>query len=85
MKRKIGMEWKLCGIIVAIAAGLLAFAVPAWTQEKPADNMQIMMDKIKADMKLFVAANMELTETEAKAFGRSTSSTRKTWGGSTSA
>jgi hypothetical protein len=68
MKRKIGMEWKLCGIIVAIAAGLLAFAVPAWTQEKPADNMQIMMDKIKADKKLFVAANMELTETEAKAF-----------------
>ena len=68
MKRKIGMEWKLCGIIVAIAAGLLAFAAPAWTQEKPADNMQILMDKIKADKKLFVAANMELTETEAKAF-----------------
>ena len=72
MERNIGMVWKLRGTFLAIAAGLLAFAVafpaPAWTQEKPADNMQILMDKIKADKKLFVAANMELTETEAKAF-----------------
>ena len=72
MERNIGMEWKLRGTLLAIVAGLLAFAVafpaPAWTQEKPADNMQIMMDKIKADKKLVVASNMELTEAEAKAF-----------------
>ena len=72
MERNIGMDWKLRGTLVAIVAGLLAFAVgfpaPAWTQEKPADNMQIMMDKIKADKKLVVASNMELTESEAKAF-----------------
>jgi hypothetical protein len=30
--------------------------------------MQIMRDKIKADKKLVVAANMQLTEAEAKAF-----------------
>jgi len=37
-------------------------------QDKPADNMQILRDKIKADKKLVVAANMELTESEAKGF-----------------
>ena len=37
-------------------------------QDKPADNMQILRDKLKADKKLVVAANMELTESEAKGF-----------------
>ena len=37
-------------------------------QDKPADNMQILRDKIKADKKLLVASNMELTESEAKNF-----------------
>jgi len=41
---------------------------PVLSQDKPADNMQIMKEKLKADKKLFVAANMELTESEAKAF-----------------
>jgi hypothetical protein len=37
-------------------------------QDKPADNMQILRDKIKADKKLLVAMNMELMESEAKSF-----------------
>jgi len=37
-------------------------------QDKPADNMQILREKIKADKKLVVAANMQLTDAEAKAF-----------------
>ena len=37
-------------------------------QDTPADNMQFVLDKIRADKKLFVASNMQLTETEAKAF-----------------
>jgi hypothetical protein len=37
-------------------------------QDKPADNMQILRDKLKADKKLVVATNMELTESEAKSF-----------------
>jgi hypothetical protein len=41
---------------------------PAISQDKPADNMQILRDKVKADKKLLVAANMELTESEAKGF-----------------
>jgi len=72
MKRNIGMKWGLRGIFLAIAAGLLAFSVvfpiPAWTQDKPADNMQILQEKIKADKKLLVAQNMGLTDSEAKAF-----------------
>ena len=72
MKPNIGMEKKLQGILLAVGIGLIAFAVafptPAWAQDKPADNMQVLRDKIKADKKLLVAANMELTEAEAKAF-----------------
>jgi hypothetical protein len=68
MNVKIGIARKLRGILPAVGIGLMAFAVgfptPAWTQ----DNMQILRDKIKADKKLLVAANMPLTETEAKAF-----------------
>ena len=35
---------------------------------KPADNMQIMLDKVRADKKLLVANNMKLTEQEATGF-----------------
>ncbi len=37
-------------------------------QEKPANNMQFVVEKIRADMKLFIAENMQLTEAEAKTF-----------------
>ena len=46
----------------------MAMVVPGIAQDKPADNMQIVLEKIRADKKLFVAENMELTEAEAKAF-----------------
>jgi hypothetical protein len=42
--------------------------VLALAQEKPADTMQIVREKVGADKKLFIATNMELTESEAKAF-----------------
>ena len=57
---------KLLGVTIAVI--LLGFAPFGFAQDKPADNMQILRDKIKADKKLVVAANMELTESEAKAF-----------------
>ena len=41
---------------------------PVQSQDKPANNMEILRDKIKADKKLLVATNMELTESEAKNF-----------------
>ena len=72
MKANIGMEKRLRGILLAVGIGLMAFAVtfpaPAWAQGQPADNMQILRDKVKADKKLVVAANMQLTEAEAKTF-----------------
>jgi len=36
--------------------------------DRPANNMEILREKIKADKKLVVATNMDLTESEAKAF-----------------
>ena len=42
--------------------------MPAASQEKPSDNMQIVIEKIHADKKLLVAENMQLTEAEAKTF-----------------
>ena len=59
------------GAIFAVAAltvVVVAFPTPAATQDKPADNMQILREKVKADKKLLVATNMELTESEAKGF-----------------
>ena len=53
---------------VGVAMMLLGFAPLSVAQDKPADNMQILRDKIRADKKLVVAANMELTESEAKGF-----------------
>ena len=57
---------KMLGIAVAIM--MVGFAPLNAAQDKPADNMQILRDKIKADKKLVVATNMELTESEAKGF-----------------
>ena len=65
------MKKKIClraGMVVVMMLALVGLAVAVAAQDKPADNMQIMRDKIKADKKLVVAANMELTESEAKTF-----------------
>lgn len=61
---------KLTSVVVLLVATLCmtpAFAETA-PGDKPADNMQILRDKLKADKKLIVAANMQLTESEAKGF-----------------
>jgi Na+-transporting NADH:ubiquinone oxidoreductase subunit NqrC len=55
-------------IFLTLAAIAIVFVSPVASQDKPADNMQILLEKIKADKKLLVAANMELTESEAKEF-----------------
>jgi Spy/CpxP family protein refolding chaperone len=64
------MKRKSLAILVLTLAAVMAILVvsPAISQDKPADNMQILRDKVKADKKLLVAANMELTESEAKGF-----------------
>jgi len=56
-------------VFVAMAMVITVGVVsPAVSQDMPADNMQILLDKVKADKKLLVAANMELSESEAKRF-----------------
>ena len=57
-------------IVRVILAGMMLVAVPAFAQtEGSADtNMEILLQKLKADKKLLVAANMELTDAESKAF-----------------
>ncbi len=55
-------------VIVMVLALVVAVAVSALAQDKQADNMQIVLEKVRADKKLLVAENMQLTESEAKAF-----------------
>ena len=64
MSKKVGMG--LIGIVLAIM--LIGFNVSTAAQEKPADNMDLVKEKIRTDKKLFIATNMQLTESEAKTF-----------------
>jgi hypothetical protein len=59
------MKTVLWSMICAVAF----LAAPSYAQDQSADmNMQILRDKVKADKKALVAANMQLTDAEAKAF-----------------
>ena len=62
MKAKKAIMITVLGLIMSLVA------MPAASQEKSSDNMQIVIEKIRADKKLFVAENMQLTDAEAKAF-----------------
>ena len=55
-------------MILVILGVVMGMVVSGIAQDKPADNMQIVLEKIRADKKLLVAENMQLTEAEAKAF-----------------
>lgn len=65
-------------LTAVITTWILVFtliSLPVYAEEKKSDNegnaannMEIIREKIRADKKLLVAANMDLTETEAKAF-----------------
>jgi hypothetical protein len=64
------MKRSIQAIFFMTLAAVISILVvsPVASQDNPADNMQILRDKIKADKKLLVAANMELTESEANGF-----------------
>jgi hypothetical protein len=55
-------------LYAAVAAAAVLMSPAALAQEQAADNMAIVMEKVRADKKLLVAANMGLTEQEAAAF-----------------
>ena len=64
------MKGKVVNNLLAIAltitlTGFVGFAV---AQDPPADNMEIVKEKVRTDKKLLVATNMQLTESEAKTF-----------------
>jgi hypothetical protein len=69
-----GREFMRRGIIIKtvfMAVLVLFISGMAWAAQQgdaQSDNMQIVREKIQADKKLLVAANMNLTENEAKAF-----------------
>ena len=64
MSKKVGKS--LIGMVLAIT--LIGFVGSVLAQDKPADNMDLVKEKIRTDKKLFIATNMQLTESEANAF-----------------
>jgi len=74
MRMKSGMV-----VAIALALALALSGVPALAQDKPADNMQLVRDKIKADKKLFVAEAMQFTDSEQKAFWPVYEAYQKDW------
>ena len=64
MKKNIGMV--VVGLVMAFV--MIGFAGSAAAQSTPADNMDIVREKVRTDKKLFIATNMELTESESKSF-----------------
>jgi len=68
-ERSESMKVSRTTIMVSALTLILALtAIPAISQDKPADTMQIVREKIRADKKVFVAVNLELTDSEAEAF-----------------
>ena len=56
-------------VLCATAMATVLLAGPAaFAQEKSADNMALLLEKVRADKKLVVATNMRMTEPEAAAF-----------------
>jgi hypothetical protein len=55
-------------IQVAILCVVALTGTSTFAQEAADTNMQILLEKVKADKKLVVAANMDLNEGEGKAF-----------------
>ena len=70
MRRRIVLQF----VAVGLLSTLMGFARIALAQtksaggDKPASNLAIIHEKLKADKKLIVAKYMELTESEAKKF-----------------
>ena len=59
---------RIAFIIIFVLATIVMIVTPVLGQDKPADTMQVVLEKVRADKKLLVAANIQLTEAEAKAF-----------------
>jgi hypothetical protein len=58
----------MCYAIVGAMVSAMMVAAPAVSQPVSDTNMEILKEKLKADKKLLIAGNMELTDAEAKQF-----------------
>jgi cobalamin biosynthesis Mg chelatase CobN len=58
----------LCSALMLTAAVSIAAQAPPAPPAAPADNMNLVREKLRADKKLLVAQNMQMTEAEAAAF-----------------
>ena len=63
---KINTRTKYLAVLFVAALG--SAPAIARSQDKPANNLEIVHEKLKADKKLIVSKYMELTESEAKSF-----------------
>ncbi|HYA27300.1 MAG TPA: hypothetical protein VEI95_00675 [Acidobacteriota bacterium] len=70
MRRRIILLIVALGLVCAVSgfAQILLAQTKAPGGDKPASNLAIIHEKLKADKKLIVAKYMELTESEAKKF-----------------
>jgi hypothetical protein len=55
-------------LVAAVAMIAMLGIVPAISQDQPADTMQIVHERVRADKRLLVAETLQLTEPEATAF-----------------
>ena len=62
------MRGRARSLALTIAALTWLLSGVASAQDKPADNMDLLREKVRADKKLLVAEALELTESEAKGF-----------------
>jgi hypothetical protein len=55
-------------LMCCVVVGAMMAAVPALAEPVSDSNMEILKEKLKADKKLLIASNMDLTDAEAKQF-----------------
>jgi len=55
-------------LILCVFTGMFLLAVPTFAEPVSDTNMEILKEKLKADKKLLIANNMDLTDAEAKQF-----------------
>jgi len=68
-------------LYAAVTAATLLVSPVVVAQDQSADNTAILLEKVRADKKLLVAANMNLTEQEAAAFWPVYEAYQKEWDG----
>ena len=62
MRRRVRSVMMIAAVVVGLGGGVAA------AQDKPADTMELLRERARADKKLVVATALELTESEGKAF-----------------